>query len=71
MTKEQLAALQTDELITEYEKAARILSFFNAGEGESYRREATERAAARKHLSDVAEAIVERGEHLPVGNWLI
>ena len=50
-----------ESLIQALHEAASTLSYYNAAEGDVYRREAGSRAKARARYLDLVEAAIERG----------
>lgn len=63
----------TDEqLIEQWHKQAREMSYYNAAEGESWYRERAMRDACKQKLAEVTEEIYNRGMDLPKGcNYLV
>jgi hypothetical protein len=60
-----------EELITLYHKQAREMSFFNAGEGQSWYAEADARAACSAQFRKILEELKRREIPIPQGNYLV
>lgn len=60
-----------EELIILYHKQAREMSFYNAGEGQSWYAEADARAACSAEFRKIMEELKRREMEIPKGNYLV
>ena len=63
--------LNSDELYEVFHKTAMELSFFNAGEGDSYKAETKPRYACQATYKEICQEYKDRGLDIPKGNYLI
>ena len=63
--------MNDQELLDLYVKEANNLSYYNAAEGESYRKEVAARLACRARYLKVRQQVLDRGLELPKGDFLI
>lgn len=64
------AELTDEQVIEQYNKESRSMSFFNAAEGQSWYQEASAREACSIRRKNVIAEATKRGLELPKGNWL-
>ena len=62
--------LSNEELLVQYDKESRSMSFYAAAEGQSWYQEAAARQACSLRRKEVMEECKLRGLELPVGNYL-
>lgn len=63
--------LSDEALIEAYKAKADDMSYFNAGESDSWYKEAAARGKCQAEFAKISEEIKKRGLEKPQGNWLI